>query len=133
MIVVSDTSPLNYLIQINLVDILRQLYGRVFVPHEVHAELLADGALKKVRTWALTPPEWFEIRSAIPVPRPEIETLDSGEQAAITLALEMHADRLLADERKARRIAHDCFGLKVTGTLGVLREAHFAGLLKAPE
>ena len=37
MIVVSDTSPLNYLHRIGLVDVLPQLYGSVYIPHEVHS------------------------------------------------------------------------------------------------
>jgi predicted nucleic acid-binding protein len=32
MIVVSDTSPINYLVLIGPVDVLPQLYGEVIVP-----------------------------------------------------------------------------------------------------
>lgn len=40
MIVVADTTPLNYLILIGEVDILMRLYGRVPVPESVRSELL---------------------------------------------------------------------------------------------
>ena len=42
-----------------------------------------------------------------------------GEAEAITLAVEVEADRLLIDERLGRQAAKD-FGLKITGVLGIL-------------
>jgi hypothetical protein len=42
-VVVADTSPLNYLVLIDSVDILPQLFGRVIVPVEVVAELEMSG------------------------------------------------------------------------------------------
>ena len=37
--VVADTGPLNYLVQINAVDLLPKLFGRIIVPAAVHDEL----------------------------------------------------------------------------------------------
>jgi len=45
MLVVADTSPLNYLILIDLIDLLPRLYGEIAVPQAVMHELqqlLAD-------------------------------------------------------------------------------------------
>jgi len=42
-----------------------------------------------------------------------------GEAEAITLAVEVKADRLLIDERLGRQAAKDS-GLKITGVLGIL-------------
>ena len=39
MIVVSDTSPLNYLILLSHVDVLPRLFGQVYVPPSVLNEL----------------------------------------------------------------------------------------------
>ena len=39
MIVVSDTSPLNYLVLIGAIDVLPQLFGEVYVPPRVMQEL----------------------------------------------------------------------------------------------
>lgn len=39
MIIVSDTSPLNYLILIQAVHILPALYGKVYAPTEVLNDL----------------------------------------------------------------------------------------------
>jgi predicted nucleic acid-binding protein len=42
-VVVADTSPLNYLVLIGQIEILRRLYGTVLVPPEVLAELADSG------------------------------------------------------------------------------------------
>jgi predicted nucleic acid-binding protein len=34
-VVIADASPINYLILIECVDVLRRLYGRVMIPPEV--------------------------------------------------------------------------------------------------
>lgn len=52
MLVVADTSPLNYLVWIGLSDLLPALFGRVVVPPEVIAELSAADAPSVVRAWA---------------------------------------------------------------------------------
>ena len=38
-VVVADTSPLNYLALIDLIDVLPRLYGTVVIPQEVLSEL----------------------------------------------------------------------------------------------
>ena len=52
MEVVSDTSPLNYLIWTGFADVLPKLYGRVIIPPEVREELAAEDAPAIVQTWA---------------------------------------------------------------------------------
>jgi predicted nucleic acid-binding protein len=44
MIVVADTSPINYLILIGEIEILTGMYGRVVIPHAVREELLRPSA-----------------------------------------------------------------------------------------
>ena len=48
VVVVADTSPLNYLVLIGQIGVLRRLYGTVLVPPEVLAELAGSGAPPKV-------------------------------------------------------------------------------------
>lgn len=43
MIVVADTGPLNYLVQIEVVDVLQSLYKHVVVPKTVAEELRSAG------------------------------------------------------------------------------------------
>lgn len=39
MIVVADTSPINYLVLIEEIGILPKMYGRVVIPHTVREDL----------------------------------------------------------------------------------------------
>ena len=52
MLVIADTSPLNYLVWIDHVELLPQLYDRALIPSAVHRELLAREAPAGVRLWA---------------------------------------------------------------------------------
>jgi predicted nucleic acid-binding protein len=38
-LIVADTSPIFYLLSIGHIDLLPQLFGKVFVPDAVHKEL----------------------------------------------------------------------------------------------
>jgi predicted nucleic acid-binding protein len=124
-VVVADASPINYLIIIDSIEVLRRLYGRVVIPPEVLNELTSEGPPPKVKTWIGTRPDWIEVESA-----PEGATidavLDAGESAAIRLALAQPDCLLLIDEAKGRSVAFK-FRIPNTGTLGVLLAAACAG------
>lgn len=130
MIVVSDTSPLNYLILTGYAHLLEALYGQVVIPRAVWDELRKPGAPAPVQEWVDSLPAWVEVREAS-VPDTTLN-LDPGEREAISLALELQADLVLLDERRGRREATGR-GLAVTGTLGVLDAAARRGLLELPE
>jgi len=57
MLIVADTSPLNYLILIDAIGVLSQLYGRVVIPGAVHSELMDLEAPPAVRSWAKSIPQ----------------------------------------------------------------------------
>jgi predicted nucleic acid-binding protein len=126
MIVIADTSPINYLVQIRQIDLLKQLYARTLIPPAVLSELRHPLAPRVVREWAATPPPWIEIvkpKSAL-----VLDQLDAGENEAIGLAIEVQADLILIDDQAGRQEALRR-GLKIAGTLSVLDEADQAGLL----
>jgi predicted nucleic acid-binding protein len=133
MLVVADTSPLNYLVWIDAVDILPQLYGQVIIPSEVRAELLAADAPAVVQSWACNIPSWVEVCASDPVSRddPRWHGLDLGERAALALAAARRPSIILMDERTGTEIARDQ-GFLVTGTLGVLDEAAHRKLISLP-
>lgn len=121
MIVVSDTSPLNYLVLIGAIDVLPQLFGEVRVPPAVVNELQSAKTPEHVRRWISSPPEW--LRQVSPSSVMEFESpLDSGEAEAIALALEIEAAAVLIDEKKGRAIAN-ARGLATIGTITVLELA----------
>ena len=126
MVVVADTSPVNYLVLIGQIEILPRLYKRILIPPAVLDELKHPLAPEPVRNWAAQPPGWLEVLT--PIGRVDIAQLDLGESEAIALATEMHVDVLLIDEQAGRQEAIRR-GLKVAGTLSVLDEADRAGLV----
>jgi uncharacterized protein len=127
VIVVADTSPLNYLIQLESERLLPQLYRRILAPLWVIRELGHVDAPRLVREWANHIPDWLEVVEAPSTVHADLAHLDPGEREAIQLAHERHADLLLIDERKGRQAAHRR-GLMTTGTLGVLLRAGELGL-----
>jgi len=126
--VVADTSPLNYLILIDHINLLPQLYGRVLIPESVLQELSAIETPQIVRNWVTNLPEWIEVSRATPIDASGLTRLHAGERDAILLALAVHADAVLLDERRGRQEAEN-HALKPIGTLGVLVAAHERGLI----
>ena len=88
MIVVSDTSPINYLILTGYIDLLKTLYHRVIIPRSVFTELNSEAAPAKVQTFIKDLPGWIEVRQAKALPP---LPLDPGEREAIGLAEEFRA------------------------------------------
>jgi predicted nucleic acid-binding protein len=128
MIVIADTSPLNYLIQIDCDDLLPKLFKTVFIPPAVMQELQHGGAPDSVKAWVSRPPSWIEVHTLKASPDPSLLFLDPGEREAIQLAQEEQADVLLIDEHKGRKEATRR-GLVVTGTIGVLLAAGELGFV----
>lgn len=119
LLVVADTSPIRYLVQIGHIDLLHDLFDTVHVPVEVARELSDPSAPRPVQEWINAPPDWLVVSNASGSGHPALAALDPGEKAAITLGLELKADLILIDERKGAAAA-SVVGLQTTGTLGVL-------------
>lgn len=130
-IVIADTSPINYLILIEHIDILPALFENVILPSAVRDEL-AD-APPLVRNWIAQPPPWVQVRTTTGFHQDaSLRNLDPGEEDAIELAVELNADLLLMDDREGVLAARSK-GLTVTGTLGVLGLAAHRSLLNLAE
>jgi predicted nucleic acid-binding protein len=128
MIVVADTTPLNYLVLIGEIDLLPALYDSVLIPLEVQRELQQPKTPPSVRAWASSLPAWCQVRAATATPDAALNELDAGERDAILLALETGIDTLLMDESEGRREAMRRH-LLVTGTVAVLEKASQRGLI----
>ena len=121
MIVVSDTSPITALLAVEKADLLKQLFGEVVIPSAVETELL--------RTHPALP-AWLRVQPLQNSAKANLyaRSVDRGEAEAIALAEELHADHLLIDERKGRRLAQQQ-GVPVVGLLGVILLAKRAELI----
>jgi len=132
LLVVADTSPIFYLLSIDHIDLLPRLFGKVFVPDAVHKELCHPAAPAMVREWAAHLPGWVEVTLVETLDDAAFRPLGAGERAAITLALSLHADLILIDDRKGANVALDK-GFEVTGTLGILGLAARRGFVDLPD
>jgi predicted nucleic acid-binding protein len=112
-VIVVDTSVVQYLHQLGLLQLLERLWTRVVVPEAVVAEL-AEGRRRGIDLPDVSTIAWMEVR------RPATEwpaDLGAGERQVMALALENEG-------AVAVRL-----GLPLTGTLGVLIAAKLDGLL----
>jgi hypothetical protein len=121
-VVVSNSSALIAFDQIGRLELLQALFGQILIPPAVKAETEPTVVLPQ---WVIERP----LSQPIP-PRILNASLGAGESEAISLALETGAERIILDERTARRLA-GALGLSVIGTLGLLLVAKEAGLLTA--
>ncbi len=140
MPVIADSSVLITLAKVDLLHLLRDLYGRVLMPPAVYQEVVLRGS-------ELHKPEAYAVEDALTdgwailSPLPELAVgnaqtyraragIGSGEAEAIALAAD-NALPLLLDDRNARRLA-ESLGLEYLGTAAVLLEGRLAGILDEP-
>lgn len=132
MIIVSDTTPLHYLIVIERAELLATLFGAIIIPEAVFAEMSHAQTPIVVQKWIAAPPSWAQVKGASPSIAAQVKNLGRGETEAIALALELKADALLMDDRKAIREARKN-NLLVLTTLAILELAAVKGLIDFPE
>ncbi len=128
--VVSNSSPLIHLAKINRLDLLKSYFQNVIISEAVYRECVVDGKdrhdveLIKKADWI----KLFKIKDQR-LTRILQTQLDFGESETIVLSLEIGADLILLDDYDARQKAR-LFGLKITGTLGILLRAKIDGKIK---
>jgi predicted nucleic acid-binding protein len=118
-LVVADTSPLRYLLQIDQIGLLPRLFEKVLIPSVVRDELTHPSAPEAVRNWMTSPPGWIEVSVVSTSADPSLSALDEGERAAIALGLSLEAELILMDDRRGAAVAR-VKGFSVAGTLGIL-------------
>jgi len=131
MIVVANAGPLIALAQIGYLDLLRLLYGELYIPPAVREEVVASGQGRPGAV-EVDAANWIHVVEVHDTMAVQLlrDRLDAGESEAIVLAMEMNADLLLMDEGRGRRVA-EARGLKKTGTVGTLIVAKKRGLISA--
>jgi predicted nucleic acid-binding protein len=118
-IIISDTSCLIALSNIEMLDVLRELYQEVIITVDVLEE------------FGEPLPQWIIVSEVKNINiQEEIEKLlDKGEAGSIALALETQNSTLIIDEIKGRKIAKS-LNIEIIGTIGILLLAEKRGLVK---
>src|SRR5437764_730017 len=62
IVVVSDTSPLRYLILVEQVEVLPRLFDHVLVLPAILLEMCQARTPGPLRAWAASPPAWLTVR-----------------------------------------------------------------------
>jgi predicted nucleic acid-binding protein len=128
-LVLTDASPLIGLARVDGLRWLPPLFGTVWLPTEVHAEVFSGfGSPDEQSIGAAVTAGWLALCGPSPE-TPLLPELDEGETACIRLALaHPGASLLLMDERAGRAIAIEN-GLQVAGTAAVIGMARLRGLI----
>ncbi len=117
-IIISDTSCLIILSNINELDILHKVYGKIVTTIDIAIE------------YGDSLPEWVQIEKVTDKYRQQLleMQIDKGESSAIALALETPNSTIILDDFKARKIAKQ-LGISFTGTIGVIIKAKLNGII----
>lgn len=125
---ICDTSPIQYLHQLELLHVLPKLARTVSVPPAVVEEIKLGHSLA-INLPKLEQFEWINvIRPASDLALPLVTNLGPGETEVLMLALEMRGAVAVLDDARARDLA-EMLDLGLTGTLGLLLDAKKAGLV----
>lgn len=120
MIIIADSSCLIALSNIQKLDLLEQVFGKISITKEVASE------------FGLVLPSWISVE-AINNNKlfEEIKTfLDKGEASSIVLAIEHPGSLLIIDEVDGRRAAQK-YSVQITGTIGIIGLAKQKGIIKS--
>jgi predicted nucleic acid-binding protein len=128
MILIADSSALVALSVMDSLKLLEPLFGKVYVPSAVYAEVTADLSLPESSALAL-----YLKDKVYPLSDPSDIVLidaygDLGETEAMMLYKKLRADRLLIDDARGRRVAQ-VNEITVIGSLGILLLAKRKGFI----
>jgi len=129
-VIVSNTTPVSNLIQLDLLCLIEDLGEKVTIPDAVAKELDDGGDI--LGKWRERCGKMVNFQSVSPDPLIQqfLISLHPGEAEALTLAIRQNARLFLCDDSDARRLAH-VHGLRVSGTLGLLVKGKSRGLIHA--
>lgn len=125
--VVCNSSPLIHLAKIGKLELLKDYFTEISIPEAVYRECVIDGKdredAKRIENAA-----WIRVVDIknIDLKKALNTVLDEGESEAIVLALQESADLILLDDYEARELART-YGMKITGTIGLLIKAKYEG------
>jgi hypothetical protein len=130
MIVISNTTPLISLSKIGHLEILKKVFGVIYIPPAVYNEVVIRGGKRK-GSLEVKKASWIKVQKVKDVLAKQVLAvlLGKGEAETIILGKESSANWVIIDEAMARGVAKET-GLRVIGTLGVLVKAKQKGIIK---
>lgn len=124
---ITNTGPLIALAGAGHLELIKHFWSRVLVPEAVDMEIRRGQ--KGLGLNAYLQADWIEVKDPGLIDPLLLTEIDSGEAAVISLALKEQADKVLIDERKARKIARLVYNQNVIGTVRVLIQSKQEGLI----
>jgi len=126
MIIVADTSALVALAACDELSLLDQLFQEVRIPPAVFRECTVSGKpdAERLETYLRDKVAELDLREFVIA----VAGLGQGELEAMALYKTLHADHLLIDDDRARKVARHN-GIEVIGSIGVLVRAKESGLI----
>ncbi len=142
MLVISDISPIIFFAKIRKLTLLKDLYSKIYIPNVVWEELIyplskpneeIPSDIKheikaKEEGWLIVKDP--KLKGYHEIALNLMKELGRGEAYAIALSLELKADILLINDKKARIIA-ESKGLKAKWTTEILLDALEKGILQS--
>jgi uncharacterized protein len=128
MLVVSDTSCLSNLYQIKQLNLLHQLFAKIFIPPAVYKELShfhSDDLFNELEKYGI---KMHTVGNNKLTEEILLTGIDSGEAEAIALSIELKPSLLLIDEKHGKQIAKK-HGIDTIGILGVILFAKEEGVI----
>lgn len=134
MTVVSNSTPLIALAKLHRLEVLKELYGRIYITELTRYEVVDEGlrlGMEDAKRVAKACGRWIIVVE----PRGNFDELSIkhrihlGEAMCISLAKELDSKLVLIDGRDGRRAARR-EGLRVKGTIGAVADAVRRGVLK---
>lgn len=123
--VVVNSTPLISLYKINKLNLLKEIYGSIYVPYGVYEELSIKDKYNFLNELDFIKIQKIENKEA----RKFFKTsLHKGEVEVMILAEEINADLCIIDDLLARKYAK-YLGYTITGTIGILLKAKEEGYI----
>jgi len=135
MLAVSNTSPLIVLSKLGYIDMLPEIFSKIYIPSGVRREISEKEDEVQKAVEALIEQGFIEVKkvenkSLVQMLNGE---LGIGESEAIALGKEIKSDFVLLDDLRARQWARS-LGMNVMGTLAIIRALVKRGMVKeAPD
>ena len=112
-LIISDSTTIITLLNINRLDVLKNIFSLVYIPKKVYDEIVIEEKITLNKNFfvvkEINDKNLYNLLT---------KSLDKGESEAITLAKEMNLS-LIIDEKKGRKIATN-LGINIFGFIGLL-------------